>query len=106
MVEKLQDKENTNEELKKTLSDLNNEILKLTVPDFDWWRKLAKKDARQALDTSNLEFDPETHKLTKDSKNKKQEDLNKFCTNLKLLKVPLKLILHDYVKNITAMSWD
>ena len=87
MADRLQYQENTNEELKTTLSDLNNEILNWPDdPDFDWWRKLAKTYARQALDTSDLKFDPETHKLTKDSKNKKQEDLNKFCTNLKTSK--------------------
>ena len=69
MADRLQYQENTNEELKTTLSDLNNEILNWPDdPDFDWWRKLAKTYARQALDTSDLEFDPKTHKLTEKSK--------------------------------------
>ena len=87
MADKLQYKEKTNEELKKTLSDLNNEILNwLDDPDFDWWRKLAKTYARQALDTSDLKFDPETHKLTEDSKTEKQADLNNFCIMLNMSK--------------------
>lgn len=68
MEEKLQYKENTDEELKKTLSDFKNEILKWTVPNFEWWKQGTKAWARNALDTSNLEFDPKTHKLTEKSK--------------------------------------